>query len=1560
MSSNDASVVAEAVPEGEQPRPAPAYRFRRVLPATYVQGLPVVLRLRRFIRLIILLLLVSTVLIWGYRLLFSSRHKPLLIVGGASLYKLPAIPANDFAGNDLRLLLQTPHFETESVGSNGGLITKTAELANLFEDRLSAINHRCLVVYLSVQAASDSTGAYLIGPDSTGKPEQGYPIDRALQQLARCPASSKLLVLDVARHPTNVELGQLGNDFVCYLRRAFKRLGTQKSANLAVLCAANDGQIAWSSPSLRHSVFGLCTAYCFHGGPDADRVREGGNNNRVLSVAEYARFARDRVAAWALQQRHAVQSPVFLLKGKDFPVVSVAPRLTPMAFSLAARSQSEAEPPSSNDPNSPKKSTGNKPPVIPPSRQQLAIRLANVWSQHAVLFRKSVTGRHALLRDICERQLLRTEQLLLAGEETAADIILDKELPAILDELQQQLPNVVPEDWNLAQPVNLTGSPAPAVRPIRKTGKPEKLSINALVETALKSPSAENLAAINESVVVEAQRLVGFAQTLAEDERWLAPDTVRLAISARSELEGLVCKTSPVSLPIVRERLQQAEQDCRAGEIALRLGRVEEATTRFRAGRRNCRALDAQLGEVDRQLASVERFLADGLYLVQWLGNRPVDNVWRIDWTQIQSLLRNLTALEDWPTPDELRFLAEQAEAIAQRVELSADLAEQHDSWLAARAVLHVPSLQPARRRHLMTGLLERTESGPWYGGFRGQGRTCLETPACRFPLTDFVPALAPISADFQQSLTRLDPMARPPLTQNDLIDPASNVRELRARAGEQLLRLTGEFRSVPLRPVEARLSWQQWVRSRLVGPLRSVALVQFDPKVVPPAPESQQLQFALRQWRLERQLENLTLLPGWKPTVVEKLAKSAAALEPRLTVTPPTPRVTLDSSPAITVPRDSSVRFTLQLSGTMSLPAATQASLVLDWYVDRDRLLIEPDHCEAAQAGDGQLTFPLTVAGGATSSIDLVARQTAPTGERQQSGVTARVVFHDGHVDWLSLQIGLTGQESKLAELLVEWPSKAGLPDRLDLLAGQQGCVSIAVRKWQAKVPGLSVQFETPGRPPVTLPIADKENSRLLPVVLKQDFELPIVDGELRLRLLSHETLLDTRTLFVNVLDPTSFFETDIRYDSRRGTVAVQLVRIADSDSSDPIPIRLGFDPPLAAKGKLQVLARPAETSCSLLAQLPDDFAAFRFTGWVSVGDFARAFRFWLGSPWPLGRLRNDPTLELLFPSDGTKFAFDPERQLLPVKTRIDAGGRATLTLGFDQNDNSELDVVEVVRQFSLMRGRDVRVLLSNKNEERSFKVSATARDLEAPLRVAGLKGRQRLIGRLVTDAQAVVTQSTIHLLGEAPPLLIDSPFPATMLAVKQPLPVTVRTEANQAMLIDSIELGFDKNGNLEFDEGEAVAPLDVAPPGVVCLSPGGWASVRLPTAELPAGVHTLMVRSKMRVRDESAKRGYVDLLGRPATRGFTISSAVAPPGGVVTGVVTYAGGAASGAKVSIARLEREVTTDGEGKFRLPNVPQGKYELVARLYKRTAQAGITVKSAETTTTKLALKLDIK
>ena len=1560
MSSSEASVSIEAAPAGAQSKPAPTHRFLRALPAARVQGLSAVLRLRRLIKQTFLMLIALVLLFWLYQFFVAERHKPLLIIGGASFYKSGAIPANSFAHNDLQRLLETPQFDVRSAGGEDGLIASTAELIDLFDSRLATINHHCLVVYLSVQAVSDSTGAYLIGPDSTGIPEQGYSIERALQQLARCPSRHKLLVLDVARHPINVELGQLGSDFVYCLRRAFERLRQEDTASLAVLCAADDGQRAWSSPCLRHSVFGLCTGYCFHGGPEADWVREGGDNNRVTSASEYARFVQERVAAWALQQRQAVQIPVFLLKGKDFPIVTVSPRLTPMAFAVTVKSRTDRPEEEPEDAPSPTPTT-EQPTVSSPSRKQLAAALAEAWAQHAALWQEPATGHHALLRSVYQRQLLRAQQLLLAGEESAAGTILSRDLPAILEASRQRPPATVGNDWTVARK---TG---PAIqlalrqtKPAEKVPQPRPASVEVLVEATLETPSPEHLAAIDEASEVEAQRVTGLARTLANDGRWLAPDAVRLAIGTRCELEQLAWRVSAATLPIVYMQLQRTERDCQAAEIALALGRIDEATTRLHEVRRACQSLAGQLGEIEQQLTSLERFLNESLYLVQWLGHRPIDSAWHIDLTQVRSVLQRLAEIADWPTPDELRYLAKQVEQVSQRVELSAGLAWQHESWAAAEAVLQVPSLQPARRRQLVGKLLDQQEPGPWQSSFRSSGRDPQEAPASPLPLTVFVPALAHVSRDLEQSLARLDPSAMPPITQYEMSDPAAGIRERRAVAGEQVLRLAEELRSLPLKPVEARSSWLRWLRAQLAAPWRCAVLAQFDPKSLPITPESRQQERELLQWRLARQLDNLTLLPDWKPAVIEKLLQSARKLEPELTVDPPEPHVTLATSRTVTVPTNAPVRWVMQLSCVPSLPATTSASLVLDWFVDRDRLSITLAGEEERRAVNGQLLTPITLTSGATTSIELVARQIGPPGTAMASKATARVVFADGHVEWLPLQLQLDGKAPKPAELLFQWPSQAGLSDRLDLLAGQRGTLSIAVRQHHPKIPNLRLEFQTAGSLPVTVPIAEKQASGLFPVTSTQDLELPIENGELRLRLLSKETLLDARTLLVNVIDPTSCFKPNIKYDPQRGTVAVQMLRIARSDSLDPVPVQLAFVPPLAAKGKLQARLGPKDASCSLMAQLPGDFAAWRFTSVVSVGDFPRAFRFWLGAPWPLGVLRDDPTLHLPFPPDGARFALAPGQQSLPVHLQADSIGPGTLALGFDQNGNGELDIAELIMRRSLMRGRDVRVQLSNKNEKRVFEVSTSASDLQATVPVAGLSGRQTLIGQLTTGTQTVVAQSTIHFLSEAPPLTIDIPQPATMLAVKQPLAVVVRAEPDQAGLIDAVVLGFDKNGNLELDEGEAVIPLDVKPPGTVTLTSAGLASIRLPTTALPAGVHTLLVHSKVRVRDESAKKGYRDLIGPAATRNFTISAALAPPGGVITGVVSYGGQAASGAKVAIAPLKREATADREGKFRLANVPAGKYELTARLYKRAGKVSVTVKSNETTTTELALKLDVK
>ncbi len=193
--------------------------------------------------------------------------------------------------------------------------------------RRLAKGRRGVIVYLSGHGMVDDRGdACLLVPGQAAtaylRLDQEGPAWVRIADLLHevCDAAplrgvDKLVVLDVGKMETNWSLGWLHNAFPSAVRRACEAAGDPR---LAVLCATDDGQRAWTDPSLRGSVFGHFFRQGLRGAASGD--------NRTLTLRELQAYLEQAVAAWVDQRFGAQQRPVLAAAPDyDFPIVYTAP-----------------------------------------------------------------------------------------------------------------------------------------------------------------------------------------------------------------------------------------------------------------------------------------------------------------------------------------------------------------------------------------------------------------------------------------------------------------------------------------------------------------------------------------------------------------------------------------------------------------------------------------------------------------------------------------------------------------------------------------------------------------------------------------------------------------------------------------------------------------------------------------------------------------------------------------------------------------------------------------------------------------------------------------------------------------------------------------------------------------------------------------------------------------------------------------------------------------------------------------------------------------------------------
>ena len=178
--------------------------------------------------------------------------------------------------------------------------------------------------------------------------------------------------------------------------------------NLAVLSASGPDQVSWPDEDSRRTVFGRCLLQGLRGAADD-------NGDGRINVWELYRYAASHVEDWTRSRRDAIQTPVLLPHGAEGERRARAMHLT-----LIVGRGADA----------------NAPPDTPSPVNADALRRA--WDRARELSRMTPPpARYAPYAWARYRAaLVRYEQLLRAGDETNAEIVLGL-LPDLEEKIRQ-------------------------------------------------------------------------------------------------------------------------------------------------------------------------------------------------------------------------------------------------------------------------------------------------------------------------------------------------------------------------------------------------------------------------------------------------------------------------------------------------------------------------------------------------------------------------------------------------------------------------------------------------------------------------------------------------------------------------------------------------------------------------------------------------------------------------------------------------------------------------------------------------------------------------------------------------------------------------------------------------------------------------------------------------------------------------------------------------------------------------------------------------------------------
>lgn len=177
---------------------------------------------------------------------------------------------------------------------------------------------RVLILYLSMHGAvSETEQPCLLLPNLRALPQDwltpeksdlGIPLMKVMNEIQTIAAEhnvNALVALDANRIDQLWDLGVLQSDFAAQARATIENdhgEGPKKDPwpNLSVLNSTGDGQLAWASPEMRHSVFAFYFEQGLRGA--ADKLPNGDSGDNVVTLRELHEYVRDHVDGWVRRQ----------------------------------------------------------------------------------------------------------------------------------------------------------------------------------------------------------------------------------------------------------------------------------------------------------------------------------------------------------------------------------------------------------------------------------------------------------------------------------------------------------------------------------------------------------------------------------------------------------------------------------------------------------------------------------------------------------------------------------------------------------------------------------------------------------------------------------------------------------------------------------------------------------------------------------------------------------------------------------------------------------------------------------------------------------------------------------------------------------------------------------------------------------------------------------------------------------------------------------------------------------------------------------------------------------
>ena len=316
------------------------------------------------------------------------RDMPLVVFGVTAYDRL--IPPNAFVEEDTQRLASTNPDNINLMVFKQEITRES--LKRHLKDSLHPggfVKKELITIYLSAHGVVDRQGrACLLLSDSKPVDESTWFLISELFEIldVERPDAVKIVLLDSGKIDANWSLGILYNDFP---DRVAEQLSNHR--NIFVVTDRASGQLAWSAPERKGTIFGHFVASGLSAAADFD-------GSGSVSLREFYRFVSAKVDAWVSDNRSSRQTPLLMPQPtgeQDIELVS-----------------SGAGP----------GETGSPKDHVAKLASAWRNDLQPLWMRYEAFVRETGLLRHEPLGlAALEADLLRAEQLLLAGSTYQAE-----------------------------------------------------------------------------------------------------------------------------------------------------------------------------------------------------------------------------------------------------------------------------------------------------------------------------------------------------------------------------------------------------------------------------------------------------------------------------------------------------------------------------------------------------------------------------------------------------------------------------------------------------------------------------------------------------------------------------------------------------------------------------------------------------------------------------------------------------------------------------------------------------------------------------------------------------------------------------------------------------------------------------------------------------------------------------------------------------------------------------------------------------------------------------------